>query len=150
MTGGSIGHSRLMVRLLATLVAQLEGGAFEALGPEAGVATVGASVRYPDAVIPVGSGPGTARLVKEAVAVFEIVSPTSSRTDRIVKLREYGQVGSIRTYVILEVEAPAATMFDKQADGSWKATPLTVDDAISLSGYGVGFSLAALYGSSGS
>ena len=144
MTGGSVGHSRLVGRLLTILLGQLDGSPFEPLGPDAGVATVGAGVRYPDAVITSGLNLGTDRLVKAPVAIFEVISP-SSRIDRIVKLCEYGQVESIRTYIVLESDAPAATSFSKQADGSWVATPLTADDTVSLPGVGVDFALASLY-----
>ena len=146
MTGGLIGHSRLVVRLLATLLAQLDGSPFEALGPDAGVGTGAARVRYPDAVIAGSAGNGTDRLVANPIAVFEVVSPSSSRTDRITKLREYRQVDSIRTYIILEVDAPAATAFHKQADGSWSAIPLTRNDLVSMPACGVSFALASLYG----
>ena len=144
MAGGSVGHSRLVGRLLAILLGQLDASPFEPLGPDAGVATVGARVRYPDAVITSGLNLGTDRLVKAPVAIFEVISPSSSRIDRIVKLREYGQVESIRTYIVLESDAPAATSFSKQADGSWVATPLTADDNVSLPGVGVDFALASL------
>ena len=145
MTGGSRDHHRLSARLLALLVAQLDKDTFEALGPDAGVGTIGVRVRYPDALIATFAGNGTDRLVQEPVAVFEITSPSSSRTDRIIKLREYGAVDSIRVYVILEGDAAAATVFDKRPDGTWQAMPLIADDTVSLPAYGVQFTLASLY-----
>ncbi len=36
------------------------------------------------------------------IVVFEVLSPTSGRTDRIIKLREYQAVASIKRYVILD------------------------------------------------
>ena len=145
MTGGSVGHSRLIGRLLAALIAQLEEGPFVSFGPDAGIATIGAKVRYPDAVIAAVAGHDADRLVTKPVAVFEVANPSSSRVDRITKLREYRQVETIRAYVILEGDAPAATVFHKQSDESWQATPLTADDAVSLPAYGVSFTLASLY-----
>ena len=34
--------------------------------------------------------------------VFEVLSPSSGQTDRIVKVREYASVPTVRRYVILE------------------------------------------------
>ena len=50
---------------------------------------------------------GAARTIPGAVVVFEIVSPTSSRIDRIIKVREYAAVPSIRRYVILKLTSVA-------------------------------------------
>ena len=47
------------------------------------------------------------RLVPEAVAVFEVLSPASGRNDRIDKLREYQAVSSIRHYIIMEFASVA-------------------------------------------
>ena len=80
------------------------------LGPDAGVATIGNVVRYPDAVVTCSPYSDTSHLVPNPVIVFEVVSPTSVRNDRVVKVREYGAVPSIRRYVIVELRAMAVTV----------------------------------------
>ena len=132
VTGGNILHSKLMGRLLARLLAQVDGVTFEAVGPDAAVATIGNRIRYPDVVVGAGSSSIMAKVVQSPVAVFEIVSASSSRTDRITKLREYGAVPSIRYYIILETDSAAATLFNKRVEGDWIAVALTKDEVISL------------------
>ena len=145
MTGGTLSHNRLVVRLLSLMSGMLTGGRFEVTGPDTGVGTIGRRIRYPDALIlPVGL-PGGTRVVIGAIAVFEVISPTSSSMDRIVKLREYGAVDSIRSYVILETETEAATVFDKRPDGSWAATPVTAEGFIALPTIGIELPLSKLY-----
>ena len=47
------------------------------------------------------------------VVVFEVLSPSTSRTDRIEKLREYQATPSIQRYVILEQDSIAAMVFSR-------------------------------------
>src|SRR5271156_2605795 len=102
MTGGNVQHSRMIRNVPVALASRLVGSGCESMGPEAGVATIGDAVRYPDALVTCSKVAGEARLVPGVVVVFEVLSPTSGRTDRIEKLREYRAVSSIRRYVILE------------------------------------------------
>ena len=102
MTGGTVNHNRISRNLHAALRSRLRGMRCEPLGPDAGLATVGDTVRYPDALVTCAKVPGNAHVVPGVVVVFEVLSPTSGRTDRIVKLLEYRAVPSIRRYIILE------------------------------------------------
>lgn len=98
--GGTRNHGRIQRNILFALISRLNGGDCEALGSDAGVTTVGGAVRYPDALVTCTKGPGTDRLIPGVVVVFEVLSPTSERNDRIDKLREYRAVPSILSYVI--------------------------------------------------
>ena len=51
MTGGSINHSRITQSIHFALRTRLKGSGCEALGPDAGIATIGDTVRYPDALV---------------------------------------------------------------------------------------------------
>ena len=104
MTGGTAGHSIITQNLLVALRNRLRGGSCRPLGPDAGVATVGEAVRYPDALVTCSPFDREAMIIPGVVAVFEVVSPSTSRTDRILKLREYAAVPSILRYVILEID----------------------------------------------
>ena len=53
-------------------------------------------MRCPDALITRTKPPGADLLVPDPVAVFEVLSPSSGQVDRIVKVREYAAVPSIR------------------------------------------------------
>lgn len=144
MTGGSLNHSRICQNLWAALRSRLRGGPCEVLGPDAGLATVGKSVRYPDALVTCSKAPGAARLVPGVVVVFEVLSPTSGRVDRIDKLLEYPAVPSIRRYVILEHTGVGATAYVR-GEGAWTALPLTAADTMDLPEVGVSVPLAELY-----
>lgn len=146
MTGGPIIHSRLHRNLNSALDARLVGNGCEALGPDAGVATIGDAVRYPDSLVTCTKVPGSSYLVPGVVVIFEVLSPTSGRTDRIVKLREYRAVSSIRRYVILEYTSIGLLVFSR-ANGAndWTATALTAEDTLRMPEIGIEIPVAKLY-----
>lgn len=125
IAGGIIRHNRLQRRLLACLEARLGGGNCEPLGPDAGIRTIGDIVRYPDALVTCTPQNDDDKLVRGAAVVFEIVSPRSSRLDRIVKVKEYQAVDSVRRYVILEQTSIAATVIARTEQGAWTVEVLT-------------------------
>jgi Uma2 family endonuclease len=63
MTGGTVNHSRITQNLLVALRTRLHGKGCEALGPDAGLRTVGEAVRYPDALVTCSKVEGAAREV---------------------------------------------------------------------------------------
>jgi Uma2 family endonuclease len=146
MTGGTIGHAVVMRNLHRALDARLRDGRCQPLGPDAGVATVAGAIRYPDALVTCSTLDMAARTVPGVVVVFEVLSSNTSRTDRIVKLREYAAVPSIRRYVILESTSVGLTVMERQqADEVWRVTTLTNDDVLRMPEIGVEVPVGELY-----
>lgn len=146
MTGGTLDHSQITQNIYFALRTRLRGSGCRVLGPDAGVATVGDAVRYPDAIVTCTSGPGSDRVVPGVVVVFEVVSPTSGRTDRIEKLREYLAVPSIRRYVILEYTTVGLTDHVRLKEGDpWTATGLLDGDILRMPEIGIEIPVAELY-----
>lgn len=146
MPGGTRNHSRIQQNILAALRARLRGGPCEALGPDAGIATLGDAVRYPDALVTCTPGPGSDRLIPGARIVFEVLSPSSGRIDRIVKLREYRAVASILRYVMVEHAFVGLTVFARKEGGAeWTATALAAGDMLMLPEIGAEVAVAELY-----
>jgi Uma2 family endonuclease len=146
MTGGSNNRSIICHNIWSALRSRLRGSGCNVLGPDAGLATVGDAVRYPDALVTCTKIPGMARLVPNVVVVFEVVSPTSGRADRIDKLREYRAVPSVRRYVILEYRSTDLTVFSR-ADGTadWTAVALTADEALNIPELGIAVPVQEFY-----
>jgi Uma2 family endonuclease len=146
MSGGTVDHAQISQNIYAALRGRLKGTRCEPLGPDAGVATIGDAVRYPDALITCTKGPGTDRLVPGAVVVFEVLSPTSGRTDRIDKLREYHAVASIRRYVILEHTGIGLTVHARdRSEDLWTTTALTDGDVLRMPEVGIEVPVAEFY-----
>jgi Uma2 family endonuclease len=143
MTGGTLAHEVLGGTLRALLRDQLRGKSCQAVGPTLKIEVMG-RIRYPDAFVfctPVSPGE---TVIREPVVVFEILSPGTSRTDRIEKLREYQATPSIQRYVILEQDSVAATVFSRRGDG-WDARPVTAGDVLAMPEIDVTLALADIY-----
>ena len=146
MTGGSVTHSRITRNLNAALTSRLSGSGCEPLGPDAGVATIGDAIRYPDALVTCSSVDGAAYVVPGVVVIFEVLSPTSGRTDRIDKLREYRAVPSIRRYVILEYTGAALMVFERaHGEEKWTATALAAGDILTMPEIGIEVAVSELH-----
>ena len=146
MTGGTLNHDQIGQNVIAALRARLQGSACRVRGPNAGVATVGNTVRYPDAVVSCTQAAGTASLVPAPVVVFEVLSPTSGRIDWITKVTEYRAVETIRRYLILEYASVGLTVLER-ANGrdDWTAATLLGGDVLPLPEVGIELPVIELY-----
>jgi len=146
MTGGTLGHAVISRNVHRALDARLRGRACQPLGPDAGVATIGTAVRYPDALVTCSPFDRQAMTVPDVVVVFEVLSPKTSRTDRIVKVREYAAIASIRRYVILEATSVDLTVMERERpDETWRATTLTNGDTLRMPEIGIEIPVAEFY-----
>jgi Uma2 family endonuclease len=130
MTGGTLRHEAIAYTLRTLLAIRLRGKPCRPWGPTAKIEVQG-HIRYPDAYVSCTRGSPNATIVPEPVVVFEVLSPSTSRTDRIEKLREYQATPSIQRYVILEQDSVAATVFTRRGD-DWTASVLTEADVLRM------------------
>ena len=78
--------------------------------------------------------------------VFEVLSATSGRTDRMDKLREYQSVPSIRRYVILEHTSVGLVVHARlSGDDPWIAAALTEGDVLSMPEIGIETPIVEFY-----
>jgi Uma2 family endonuclease len=146
MVGGTRTHSQICQNIYFALRSRLAGTGCEPLGADAGVATIGDAVRYPDALVSCTTGPGTDRLIPGVVVVFEVLSPTSDRTDRFDKVIEYRAVGSIRRYVLVEYRFVGLTVLHREpGTEDWTAAVLTGSDTLSMPEIGTEVPLGEIY-----
>jgi Uma2 family endonuclease len=143
MTGGSDTHEAIGGRLRALLLDRLFGTPCRVRGPTLKIEVMG-RIRYPDAFVYCTQAAGRASVISDPVVVFEVLSPSTSRTDRIEKLREYQDTPSIQRYVILEPDSVAATVFGRDGQ-KWIAGPLFGGDMLRMPEIGVELALADIY-----
>ncbi len=105
---------------------------------------VAGRIRYPDAFVFCSTATRDQTVITNPVVVFEVLSPSTSRTDRIEKLREYQATPSIHRYVILEQDAIAATVYLKRED-TWTVSVVTGDAMLTMPEIEADISLANLY-----
>jgi Uma2 family endonuclease len=143
MTGGTLRHEAIGFTLRALLYQRLRGGRCRPWGPNSKIQVQG-RIRYPDALVSCTPGQAGDTIVPEPVVVFEILSPGTSRTDRIEKLREYQATPSVQRYVILEQDSIGAMVFSRH-DADWTVTTLTEADVLTMPEIGIELGLAEIY-----
>ncbi len=141
--GGTADHAFIQVNLIAALGSRLRGGRCRVVGSRLKI-LVSASIRYPDAFVLCSTPPRGTQVVTDPVVVFEILSPSTSYTDRIVKNREYRLTPTIQRYVILEQTRQAVTVYARSGE-DWVADVLIGDADLSMPEIGVVVPLAELY-----
>jgi Uma2 family endonuclease len=146
MTGGNARHNRIVTNIHAALRTRLRGTPCAFFGPDLGVRTIGERVRFPDALITCARFPDTAELAPDVRVIFEVLSPTSGRTDRIVKVQEYAAIASMRRYVIVESRFPGVLVLHRMNAGdAWTALALTAEELLDLPEAGATVAIADFY-----
>jgi Uma2 family endonuclease len=130
MTGGTRAHEIIGTNVVVALQNRLAGRRCRAFGANLKIEVAG-RIRCPDAFVTCTPGPAKQTVVTDPVVVFEVLSDSTSRTDRISKLREYGATPSIQRYVILEQDAIAAMVFVRKG-GDLVAEALTSADTLRM------------------
>ncbi len=143
MTGGTVNHGRVQRNLLTALANRLRKGPCEPFGSDMKVITA-RGARYPDASVICTRLPGTETSTRNAVIVFEIISPSTSGIDRFEKNQEYRDTPSIQRYVILEQDRLAATVFNRE-DGDWAGHLVTGETELPLPEIDISIPLSELY-----
>lgn len=143
MTGGTVAHETIGGTLRALLRDRLRGKPCRSAGPTLKIEAAG-RIRYPDAFVYCAPVPATETVIRQPAVVFEVLSPGTSRTDRIETLREYQATESIQRYVILEQDSIAATVFVRHG-ADWIAHALTAADTLLMPEIEVDLPLADVY-----
>ncbi len=146
MTGGTARHSTIINNIQAALRPRLRGSSCASYGPDLGMRTVGETIRSPDALISCTKFPDTDVVAANPIVIFEVLSPSTARTDRIDKMQEYALVPSVRRYVIVETRFAGLLVLHRQDDGDpWIASPLTGDAMLGIPEVSITIPVGELY-----
>ncbi|GAB0119321.1 Uma2 family endonuclease [Acidisoma sp. 7E03] len=143
MTGGTAAHAGIQRNLLFSLTGRLRGKPCQPYGSELKIAAAG-RVRYPDAFVvctPVANG---AKVVTDAVIVFEILSEGTAQVDLFTKNAEYRATPSIQRYVVLEQTKVGAMVFARQGE-DWLSEILGERDVLRLPEIGAEIPIIEFY-----
>jgi Uma2 family endonuclease len=143
MTGGSFVHAAIQINLILALGTRLRGKPCRVIGSELKIEVAG-RIRYPDAFVICTPQPGSTHVVRDPVAVFEILSPSTSHTDLVLKTAEYRATPSILHYVILEQTHAGAQVFSRRG-ADWIAETVRDADLLRLPEIGIEIPLPELY-----
>ncbi len=89
---------------------------------------------------------GDEYVTPEVVVVFELISPRSGRTDRVIKVREYAVVPFVFRYVIVESVSIGPRILERRnGDQKWTVTRSMADDTVPLPEIGIEIPIAEFY-----
>ncbi len=143
MTGGTFAHEAIGGNIQFALRSRLGTGPCRVCGPTLKIEVAG-RIRYPDAFVVCTPVPPRATVVRDPVVVFEVLSPSTARTDHFEKLREYGAKPSIQRYVMLEQDAIAAVVYVRKGTDLVVET-LAANDTLRMPEVGIEVPMAELY-----
>jgi Uma2 family endonuclease len=107
------------------------------------------SYRYADASIVCGAPllEGDARdILLNPCAVFEVLSPSTARLDRTVKLLEYQSIPSLREILLVEQDQPHVQQVYRRDDGTWELRIIAgLESKLALASVPAALSLGDLY-----
>jgi Uma2 family endonuclease len=144
MTGGTAGHAQIQRNLAVAFTARLRGRPCQFLGGDLKFQVAEGRIRYPDGMVVCSPVPRTATIVFDPVVVFEVLSPSTTRNDRLIKAREYQATPSVQRYVMLEQDGVGATVYARSGE-AWTHEILVADSILSLPNIAVELPLAELY-----
>lgn len=101
MSGGSSNHNRVAVNLSTQLFNSLASSDCEVFINDLKVRVSATVFYYPDIVVTCENLPGKAYFCEQPRLIVEILSPSTERTDRNEKMREYQQMASLHEYVLI-------------------------------------------------
>ena len=143
MNGGTNSHETICGNLRALLHNKLRGKPCRPKGPGLKIEVAG-RIRYPDAFVHCNPAGRSVQVIADPVVVFEVLSPGTSRIDRLVKLQEYQATDTIQRYVILEQDSVAAMVFAREG-GVWTGRALTNGGTLAMPEIDIEISLADIY-----
>lgn len=119
MAGAKAEHDAIVVNLIASLHGQLRGSPCKPRTADTALRTKIKNVRRPDVTIECAAIERGSLEARNPVAVFEVLSPTTRKIDRTVKLEEYRRHPTLRTIVHIDPDAMDIVVFTRDGDGNW-------------------------------
>ena len=144
MTGGTAKHAAIQRNLAYALTGPLRGKPCQFFGSDLKIQVADDHIRYPDGMVVCSPVAPDAKVVPDPVVIFEVLSPSTSAIDRIVKAREYQATPSVKRYVMLEQDRIGATVHAR-AESGWSVLVLKDNDALVMPEIGVEVPLAEFY-----
>jgi len=146
MAGGTRAHSAIKVNLVGGLTSQMGDQPCRVYDSDVRFRPEGDSYFYPDLLVVCGEQrrAGAGIEVNDPTLVFEVLSSSTERIDRILKLRRYTHAPSLREYVLVNTRFPEVVVY-RLEEGRWIAFTYGQDETVRLESIGVDLELYEIY-----
>ena len=146
MAGAKAQHDIIVVNLIVALGNQLRGNNCRLRTADTAVRTKIKGVRRPDVTVECGPPERNSLEARNPIAVFEVLSPTTRKIDRSVKLQEYRRHPGLRTIVHIDPDEMDVIVYTRNATGDWDDTRLEhSEDIVRVADTSVALRLSDIY-----
>jgi Uma2 family endonuclease len=146
MAGASTAHDRIASNIIVTVGSQLRGKGCWPTTPDTAVRTKIDRVRRPDVTIECAPPEQAGYEARNPVAAFEILSPTTAETDKLLKLPEYMRHPTLKTIALISPTDMSVHLYQRDAAGDWQGQRLrAAADSFDLPGTDARLTLGEMY-----
>jgi Uma2 family endonuclease len=144
--GVSTAHDRIASNIIGMIGGQLRGSPCWPTTPDTALRTSIKRVRRPDVTIECAPPDLKSYEARNPIAAFEILSPSTQLTDKLVKLPEYMRHPKLLTIVIVVSERRAVVVYARDAEGQWDSDAFyDLSHFIDIAGTAAKISLADIF-----
>lgn len=146
MTGATRRHDTIVVRLIVALDKRLRGGPCSPHTADQALRIDADTIRRPDVTIDCGPTAANALESSAPTVAFEVLSPSTHKTDRFRKVEEYKSVASLMHILLIDPDQPIVLLLSRGTDGAWvHEEKQGLEAALPLSAIEVELPLAEIY-----
>lgn len=149
MSGGTDDHATISVSVCAELRTALKGRGCRVMSSDMKVLTPRNTFRYPDASVVCGPRQyhnGKRTIITNPFVVVEVLSDSTSDTDRGGKLHEYQMIDTLQSYLLVSQDAARVEQYARKDDGHWDYHAVEgLTNSVTLPALGITLSLADIY-----
>jgi Uma2 family endonuclease len=147
MSGGSVNHGRIAIRLTAMFDAHLENGRCITGNSDIKVNIVATNnYTYPDASVTCDDRDKTTpQYITYPCLIVEVLSASTESYDRSGKFRLYRQNPALQDYLLVSSTAIEMDLYHKNKAGEWVITNYAGSDTIELNSINLSFPIEQVY-----
>jgi Uma2 family endonuclease len=143
MTGGTANHAKIQGNIAVSMISRLRRTKCSFLGSDLKIEVVG-KIRYPDGFVLCSPLAGNAKVARDPVVIFEVLSNSTAQTDLVTKNQEYAATASVQRYIILSQSERVGTMFER-IGGDWVGHLLDENSVLKMAEIGIEVPLREFY-----
>jgi Uma2 family endonuclease len=149
MSGGSARHSILQIDLAVGVQTALRGGPCQTFSADLRVRVSSRLYAYPDLSV-VCEEPqypdGRQDILLNPTVIFEVLSPSTEKYDRGIKLQHYRSIESLQDYILVAQDQIRIEQYTRGEAGTWTPRDYqSADETLAIESVGVRLPLAGIY-----
>jgi Uma2 family endonuclease len=147
MSGGSVNHSRIAVRLTTLFSNHLENSSCETGNSDLRVNVIGTkNYIYPDASVTCDDrDKATTQYITYPCLIVEVLSPSTEAYDRGGKFRMYRHNPVLQDYLLVSSTSIEMDLYHKKDTGEWIIINYQAGDTIELKSINLSFAIEQVY-----